>query len=343
MDQNLSSLTNIVTDPFFQILYPICCGFFITFITISLIYRRNLKLQIHGTLGNIYEEMKNNQSQLSLFSTRKKDIFKSWKYYKQFDIVKKTPREFITKCNINDENEFKEIFSSCFWIGDKTVILFHNQRKWAYQFLSDNFFNSFIISGLFQNYYNTDDISSDQTIKKHYDQIHQLRMYYYHCQHFSDETQFIEEIIDEICEYVKNNLFSFLEKSQSLDSFSDNLKIKCVIYPQFDSLKLLFRYQNDTGHVYVLRMPQYFLNRCPPFHQAENWNNYSNFKWICLESIEHIYNERKREIDRLYDTIVPKDKKTGVRMEKIEWVENISSQIKIIDYQKILAFLDKIV
>jgi len=168
-------------------------------------------------------------------------------------------------------------------------------------------------------------------------------MYYYHCQHFSDETQFVEEIIDEICEYVKNNLFSYLEKSQFLDSFSDNLKIKCVIYPQFDSLKLLFSYQNNTGHAYVLRMPQYFLNRCPPFHQAKNWYNYSNFKWICLESIDHIYTERKREIDRLYDSIVPKDKKTGVRMEKTEWVGKISSQIKIIDYQKFLAFLNKIV
>ena len=286
-------------------------GVILTFALISILYEKNSRLEFEGLLRSIYEEIDHNEKQLDKFRDEIQNKVKFWCIFKNKDYARLSTK--ITA----EERDHLDFFG---WIQKKTVITSPNQRKWLYQYLSDNAYNA-LIGSAHSLHYQKSKLNQEKPEREdtwdRYTDLEILSRYYYSCRKFSDETQFIEDVIDEISsKIVKVTELNFTDYSD-FKLFRESITIQCKKDPIHESINCVIQIEQETHSITVLRMPLYF-----DYLNSEERISFKNFVIMCENDLYSIFDSRGNEIKNLQDQLLPH--RDRIKISKKEWIKGIS-------------------
>ena len=313
----------------------IISGIIAALITIGIIFRTNAKIQLEDHLRGIFVEITQyNEEKLFKIHQTVQLTKKYWEYYKSYNLSKSNWILFHAECGDIDVQESKNEFNYRKWIQPKSVILISYNRKWLYQYLSNNAFNAFIQSNFFQYYIKKRSAIENYRLE-YLSELESLKRYYYLCDKLSDETQFIEDIIDEVCELIHYKYRIEIEnqsiKKEELDSKIE-IKFKNIDYQ--DSISCIIKIGDNEENLSIFRKPLYFKK----LDRHNSYVKYPEFVDICFRIIFEIVTERSKEIDEAKRSVLKIPEFQGQMTEEI-WVKHISKNVRFPSMKSILENL----
>lgn len=280
------------------------------FFTVDYIFKRNAKLEFEGLLGGVYDEINHNEKQLKNFPEELDRKIKFWCILKRKELAKFSKEVML-------QEEIDHIDDYFGWIQKKTIITSPNQRKWLYQYLSDNAYNALIHSAHSLSYQRSKLIRESEENWAHYSDLNILSRYYYNCKKFSDETQFIEDVLAEVSEKIFTSCPKIVGMSKNdFLNFRNSIMINCRKNLNHESIDCFIQIGENEYSVPVFRMPLYF-----DFLNFEKPIPFPGFVNICKIDMNSIFERRGGEIKSYQEQIQEKD---GVKLSKSEWIKEIS-------------------
>lgn len=175
----ISSFLNPVLTYVVPIVEGIISGVIASLLTLAIITQIGIKFQLKNYLESLLHEINHNSNQLEKFNDILDRTKKYWLVFKSYELAQQDWRSFDYDCGPIGPSA-KEKFGFFEWINPKSVCVIPNQRKWFYQYLSDNSFNAFISSNYFQYYIKWRSETPDSNnYLNNLSELEKLKRYYY--------------------------------------------------------------------------------------------------------------------------------------------------------------------